>query len=49
LELFQPAAKQHLDRLVAIGILEEVSGRVRNQRFLAREILRVAHDDPTAA
>jgi hypothetical protein len=32
-------------KLVEAGILREVTGRKRDQRFVASEILRVAHSD----
>ncbi len=39
----QAAASANLGRLVESGILVEVTGRRRNQRYLARELLAVAH------
>jgi Fic family protein len=39
------AAAANLRKLVEAGILIEVTGRRRDQRFLAREIIHVAHGD----
>lgn len=39
------AASANLQKLVKAGVLTEITGRRRDQRFLAREILRVAHDE----
>ncbi len=35
------AARQNIDRLIANGILKEVSGRQRNQIFIAEEIISI--------
>lgn len=35
------AARQNIDRLIAHGILKEVSGRQRNQIFIAEEIISI--------
>lgn len=40
---YRPAQK-HVDRLVAAGILVEVTGQQRNRVYLAREILRAIQD-----
>lgn len=40
-----PAAKQNIDKLVAMGILVEVTGGERNRIYFAREIHRLATED----
>jgi Fic family protein len=45
LEVTPAAASANLRKLVNAGILAEVSGRVRDQRFLARELLAAAHGE----
>jgi Fic family protein len=39
------AASANVRKLVDAGILAEVTGRKRDQRFVANEIIRVAHSD----
>ena len=39
------SASSNVKKLVDAGILREVTGRKRDQRFVASEILRVAHSD----
>jgi hypothetical protein len=39
------AASANVWNLVDNGILQEVTGRKRDQRFVAKEIIRVAHAD----
>lgn len=39
------AASANVRKLVEAGILHEVTGRKRDQRFVAAEIIRVAHSD----
>jgi len=39
------AAQLNIDRLVALGLLEEVTGRERYRVYMAREIARVAMED----
>jgi Fic family protein len=39
------AASANVRKLVDAGILREVTGRKRDQRFVASEIIRVAHSD----
>jgi len=43
-----PTAAEYVKKLTAAGIIEEVTGRQRNRRFVARELLGVAHDTPRA-
>jgi hypothetical protein len=45
LEVTPASASANLRKLVDAEILVEVSGRKRDQRFVAREIIRVAHGD----
>ena len=42
-----PAAGNNVHRLVSEGILREVTGRKRNQVFVADEILSFMYDAPT--
>jgi Fic family protein len=43
----RPQSAQHnIDRLVAHGILKEVTGKARNRVFAAREILRILEQTP---
>ena len=39
------SASANVRKLVEAGILREVTGRKRDQRFVANEIIRVAHSD----
>lgn len=43
-----PTASAYIKKLAVLGIIEEVTGRQRNRRFVARELLRVAHEAPSA-
>ncbi len=45
LNVTEVTAANHLRKLVELQILTEVTGRRRDQRYVAREILRVAHED----
>jgi Fic family protein len=45
LDVTPAAASANLRKLVDAGILTEVTGRVRDQRFLARELLEAAHTE----
>jgi Fic family protein len=42
-------AANHLRKLVELDVITEVTGRRRDQRYVAREILRVAHEDGAVA
>jgi len=39
------AASANVRKLVEAGVLREVTGRKRDQRFVASEIIAVAHSD----
>ena len=43
-----PAARNNVHRLEREGILREVTGRKRNQVFVAEEIVSFIYDAPTA-
>jgi Fic family protein len=45
LNVTEVTAANHLRKLAELQILTEVTGRRRGQRYVAREILRVAHED----
>ncbi len=45
LQVTQPAASRLVGQMVDAGILAEVTGRQRNRRFLAREILAIVSPD----
>lgn len=45
-EIRYQAANTLVARLVALGILEEISGRKRNRAFLYRDYIRIFADDP---
>jgi Fic family protein len=45
LQVTPASAAANLRKLVEAGILREVTGRKRDQRFVAPEIIRVAHSD----
>ncbi len=44
-----PTASAYIKKLSSLGVIEEVTGRQRNRRFVARELLRVAHDATESA
>jgi Fic family protein len=41
-----PAANQLVERLVALGILEEMTGQARNRRFRYAPYIRLFHEEP---
>ena len=43
LEVTPVSAQRSVDRLVELGILEEVTGRQRNRIYVGREILATAN------
>lgn len=45
-EIRYQAANTLVARLVALGVLEEISGRKRNRAFLYRDYIRIFADDP---
>lgn len=47
MEVTKEAARKHVDRLVEVGILTEITGQTTNRIFLAREILETVRVTPT--
>jgi Fic family protein len=45
LSVTEVTAANHLRKLAELEVLTEVTGRRRDQRYVARELLRVAHED----
>jgi len=41
-------AQQHIDRLHNAGILKEVTGQKRNRVYIAPDIIRTIHGEPTS-
>jgi Fic family protein len=41
----QPSAQHNIDRLVAAGILEEITGRQRGRVYVANRIMQIVEDE----
>jgi hypothetical protein len=46
IETTYPAANNLVSRLEQLGVLQEITGRTRNRRFMYRDYLNLFRDEP---